>query len=140
MVPEVDDLPLVPRERFEGVQNLTERLARVVSFIEVAGHGGLGALESGHPRGPFPGIEGEVPADREQPLRQMALDPPLILSAQPEERLLDDIPRGLQVAEQPLRITDQRLLVEVQRFSHPLGFRRPAHSVPTEITDVRRIY
>jgi hypothetical protein len=30
--------------------------------------------------------------------------------------------------------------VLLQRLGHPLRFRRPAHSVPTEITDVRGIY
>jgi hypothetical protein len=29
--------------------------------------------------------------------------------------------------------------VEVQRLAHPIGFRRPAHSLLLEITDVSRI-
>lgn len=128
---EVDDFALVARQHLEDGQDSAERLARVMSFVEVAGHGNLAVLESGRPNasGFLSRIEREVPAHGEQPGRNMPLDPRRILPAQPKERLLYDITRRLQVAEKPFRIANQRPLVKLQRFGHPCGFRRPAHLV-----------
>lgn len=139
---EVYDFTLVARQHLEDFQDPAERLARVVSFVEVACHGDLAVLEARRPdaSGFLSRIEREVPAHGEQPGRDMPLDPRRILPAQPKERLLDDVPRRVQVAEEPFRIADQRPLVLLQRFDHPFGFRRPAHLVSTEITHPGLLY
>lgn len=131
---EVDHFALVARERLEDLQYPAERLARVMSFVEVAGHGDLVVVEGRrlHATGPLSRIEGEVPAHGEQPGCDMPFDPRPILPAQSQERLLDDIPRRVQVAEEPFRIADQRPLVELQRFDDPFGLWRPAHSPSTD--------
>ena len=130
---EMDDFALVARKRFDDFQNPAKRLPRVMSFVEVAGHGNRIVLEAGHlhASGLLSRIEREVPAHGEEPRRKVPLDPHRILPAQPQERLLHDIPRRVQVAEEPFRIADQRPLVELQRFDDPLGVWRPAHSAST---------
>jgi hypothetical protein len=139
---EVYDFTLIARKRLEDSQNPSERLARVMFFVEVARHGELIGLEGRHlhATGLLSRIEREVPAHGEQPRRDMTLDPHVILPAQPKERLLHDVPGRLEVAEEPFRIANQGPLVERQRFDHPFGFRRPAHSVLSEITLLRRLY
>ena len=125
---EVDDLALVARERLENLQDPPERLACVVRFVEVVDDGCLSVLEGRGPRGPLSRIERQIPAHGEQPGRQMSVNPRLILPAQPQEGLLHDVSRGLQIPEQPLRIANQWPLVPVQRVDHPFGVRCPAHS------------
>jgi len=139
---EVNDFTLVARKRLEDFQDPSERLARVVLFIEVARHGELVVLEGRylHAASFLSRIERKVPAHGKQPRRHVTLDSHLILPAKAKKRLLHDVPRRLQVAEEPFRIANQRSLVERQRFDHPFGFRRPAHSVLFEITVLRRLY
>ncbi len=71
----------------------------------------------------------------------MFADARRILTAQPKKGLLHDISRHVQIAEQPLRVANQRPFVVVQGFSHPFGVRRAAHfGLLLKITDVRRLY
>jgi len=125
--PEIDHFALVARQRIEDDENPGERLTRVVLFIEVTGGGGFDALEGAVPRGVSAGVEDQVPAHREQPRCEVVADPLRVLLAQPEECLLDYVPRRFEVAEQPVRISDQWPLVPFQRVDHPLRFWRPAH-------------
>jgi len=64
---EMNDFALVARERLDDFQDPAERLARVMSFVEVAGHGDRIVLEAGHLHagGLLPRIEREVPAHGE---------------------------------------------------------------------------
>lgn len=130
---EMDDFALVARKSFDDCQDPAERLSRVVSFVEVAGHGNRTVLEAGqlHASRLLSLVERQVPAHREQPRRHMPVDPRRILPAQPQERLLHDIPGRVEVAQEPFRIADQRLLMELQRVDDPLGLWRPAHSAST---------
>ena len=139
---EVYDFTLVARKRLEDFQDPSERLARVVLFVEVARHGGLVVLDGRHLHAPglLSRVERKVPAHGKQPRRDVTLDSHRILPAKAKKRLLHDVARRLQVAEEPFRIANQRSLVELQRFDHPFGFRRPAHSVLFEITLLRRLY
>jgi len=126
---EVDHFALVGRELLQGVVNPGECLPRVVSFVEVAGDRELLVVHGGHAGRLLPRIQRKVPAHREQPRREMAFELRRIFPAQAQKGLLHDVPRRLQVAEEPLRVADQRPLVELQRIGHPGGFRGPAHSV-----------
>ena len=98
--------------------------------VEVVHDRRLGVFERRRSGSFFARVERQVPADREQPCRQMSVHPLRVLATQPEERLLDDVPGHFRVAEQPRRIADQRPLVAIERVNHPLGVWHPAHSVP----------
>jgi len=80
---EMDDFALVARKRFDDFQNPAKRLPRVMSFVEVAGHGNRIVLEAGHlhASGLLSRIEREVPAHGEEPRRNVPLDPRRILPA-----------------------------------------------------------
>ena len=97
-------------------------------------------VERRDPGGLPAGVEGKIPADGEQPRRDVLADPLRVLPAQTEERLLHDVPRGFHVAEEPAGVTNQRPLVQLQRVDHPLGLRRPPHSSLLEITGLRLVY
>ena len=129
--PEMDDLALIPGEGDENLEHVVQRLSRVVARLEVAFDGHVRAGERRAPGRLLPRIDGEIPAHREQPRRKVVADPVGILPAQPEERLLDDIPRRLQVSKEPPRIAEQRLLVPLQRVDYPVGFWRPNHWAST---------
>ena len=127
---EVDHFALVGRELLQGGVNPGECLARVVSFVEVAGDRELLFVVDGGQASRFPPrIEREVAAYREQPWSEASFELRRFFPAQPQKGLLHDVPGRLQVAEEPLRVADQRPLVDLQRIGHPGGFRRPAHSV-----------
>lgn len=127
---EVDHFALVGRKLLQGAVNPGERLARVVPFVEVAGDRELlPVVYGGHASRLLPNIQREIPAHREQPRREASFELHAVFPAQPEKGLLHDVPGRLQVAEEPLRVADQRPFVDLQRIGHPGGFRRPAHSV-----------
>ena len=126
---EVDHFALVRRKLLHGVVNPGERLSRVVSFVEVAGDLELFVVYGCQARRLLPRIQREVPAHREQPRRETSFELRRVFPAQPQKGLLHDVPGRLQVAEEPLRVADQRPLVDLERFGHPCGFRHPAHSV-----------
>lgn len=127
---EVDDFTLIAGERLEDVEDAAECLTRVVLPVEVVHHGRFGVFERRRPGRLFACVERQVPADREQPCRQMSVHSRRVLPAQPKEGLLDDVPGHLRVAEQPFRIADQWPLVAIERVNHPLGVWHPAHSSP----------
>lgn len=127
---EVDDFTLIAGERFEDVEDAAERLTGVVLRIEVVDHRQLGMCERRRPGRLFTRVERQVPADREQPRREMSVYPRRVFPTEPKEGLLHDVPCGVRVAEQPLRVPDQRPLVAVERVNHPLGVWYPAHSGP----------
>ena len=79
----MDDFALVARERLDDVQDPAERLTRVMSFVEVAGHSDCLVLEAGHFHASslLSRIEREVPAHGEEPRRNVPLDPRRILPA-----------------------------------------------------------
>lgn len=89
---EVDHFALVGRELLQGVVNPGERLARVVSFVEVAGDRELLVVYGGHAGRLLPRIQREVPAYREQPRREMSFEPRRIFPAQAQKGLLHDVP------------------------------------------------
>ena len=89
---EVDHFALVGRELLQCVVNPGERLARVVSFVEVAGNRELLVVYGGHAGRLLPRIQREVPAHREQPWREMAFELRRILPAQAQKGLLHDVP------------------------------------------------
>ena len=127
---EVDHFALVGRQLLQAVVNPGEGLSRVVSFVEVAGDRELLVVFDGvHASRLLPRIQREVPAHREQPRREMSFKPRPVFPAQPQEGLLHDVTGRLQVAEEPLRVADQRPLVDFERVGYPGGFRHPAHSV-----------
>ena len=126
---EVHDFALVGRQRRDGVADPAGGRLRVVAFVEVGGDGELVRVDGCHANRLLPRIEREIPAHGEQPGREVAFDTFAILPAQPQERLLHDVARRLEVAQQAPRVADQRPLVTLQRLDHPIGFRRPAHSV-----------
>ncbi len=137
---EADHFALVGRQLLQGVVNPGQCLARVVPFVEVAGDRELLVLDGRHARRLLPRIQRQVPAHREQPRREMSFELRRIFPAQAQKGLLHDVPGRLQVAEEPLRVADQRPLVDLQRIGHPVAssagalcrFRRPAHSVSME--------
>ena len=136
----MDDLALIPGEGDENLEHVVQRLSRVVARLEVALDSHVRAGERRAPGRLLPCIDGEVPAHREQPRRQVVADPEGILPAQPQKGFLHDIPRQFQIADQPLRIANQRPFVAVEGFSHPFGVRRAAHvGLLLKITDVRRL-
>lgn len=138
---EVDDLALIAWKRLENIQNPSKCLPGVVQFVQVLDNGNVGEVEGCHPRRRFAGIERQIPTHREQPGREVSADPRGILPAQPQKGLLHDIPRQFQIADQPLRIANQRPFVAVEGFSHPFGVRRAAHvGLLLKITDVRGLY
>ena len=126
---EVDHFALVRRKLLHGVVNPGECLARVVSFVEVAGNRELLVIDGGQAGRLLPRIQRKVAAYREQPGREPSFELPRVFPAQPQKGLLHDVPGRLQVAQEPLGVADQRPLVDFQRFGHPGGFRHPAHSV-----------
>lgn len=73
---EVYDFALVARERLEGLQHPSERLARVMPFVEVACHRDLVMLDGRHFHATrlLSRIERQVPAHGEQPRRDVPLD------------------------------------------------------------------
>ena len=125
--PELDDLALIAGQGVDDVEHMAERLALVVPFIEVAGHGHIDVAERLAPGGPPACVERQVAADGEQPRREMLAESFRILTAQTEEGLLDHVPSRLEVAQQPLRVADQPAFVQLQCVGDPGGFRRPAH-------------
>lgn len=127
---EVDDFALIAGERFEDVEDSTKGPARVVLRVEVVDDRHLGVRQRRRPRRLLTRVERQVPADREQPRREMSVHSLRVLAAQPEEGLLHDVPCRVRVAKQPLRVPDQRPLVAVERVNHPLGVWYPAHSGP----------
>jgi len=129
--PEIHDLTLVARESLEDIEDLAQRLACVVLFVEVAGDGNLHLFEGRAAGGLSACIERQIAADREQPWRHVFPDALAVLPAQAEKRLLHDIARRVEVAEEPLRIAEQRSLVRLQCFDYPFGFRRPGHAPST---------
>ena len=126
---EVDHFALVCRKLLHGVVNPGERLARVVSFVEVAGDRELLVIYRGQASRLLSRIQRKVPAHREQPRRETSFELRRVFPAQPQKGLLHDVPGRLQVAEEPFRVADQRPLVDLQRFGYPGGVRHPAHSV-----------
>ena len=127
---EVNDFTLIAGERLENIENAAESLPGVVLAVEVVHDRHLGLFERCRTRRLLTRIERQVPADREQPCREMSVESRRILSTQPEEGLLHDVPCHLRVAEQPLCVSNQRPLVAVERVHHPFGVWHPAHSVP----------
>lgn len=132
---EVDHFALVGRQRLQHVVNSGERLPHVVPLVEVAGDGELMVVEGRHANRLLSRIQRQVAAHREEPRREMSVEPCRILPAQAKEGLLHDVAGRFQVAEEPLRVADQRPLVKPQCFGHEVGFRRPAHSVSMEDND-----
>lgn len=127
---EIDDFALIAGERLEDIEDAGERLAGVVLRVQVVDDRQFGMCERRRPGRLLTRVERQVPADREQPRRQMSVHSRWIFPAQPEEGLLHDIPGRVRVAEQPRRVPDQRPLVAVERVNHPLGVWNPAHSGP----------
>ena len=125
---EIDDLALVARQRIEDVQDLAECRLRVVLFVEICGHGDVALVERGDARRLLAGVGRKIPADREQPGGQVIAESRRVFPAEAQERFLDDIARRFQVAQEPLRIAEQRPLVQVQCCDYPVGFRCPAHA------------
>ena len=117
---QMDDLALIGRQGLNRREYLREGLARVMPGVEVVGHLDVGLVERSQPPGLFPGVEGEIASDREEPGRDPSVQPLAVFAAQPEERFLDDVAGGVQIAEQPFRITEQRLLIFGQRLDYPL--------------------
>lgn len=126
----MDDLALVGRQSLNSGEHLRESLARVMPGIEVGCHGDVCVVERRKAAGLSFGVEREIAADREQPGRDASLEAPAVLPAQPEKSLLDDIAGGIQIAEQPLHVTEQRPLILGQRLDYPL--RCWPHAVPNE--------
>ena len=132
---EVNHLALVGWQLLQGVANPGECLPRVVPFVEVAGDRKLLVFDGCHASRLLPRIQRKIPAHREQPRRKMSFEPRRIFPAQAQKGLLHDVPRRLQIAEEPFRVADQRPLVSLQRIGDPGGFRCPAHSVSMEDND-----
>ena len=133
---QVDDLALIGRQGLNRRAHLRKGLARVMLGLQVGDHLDIGLIESSQPPGLFSGVEREIARDREEPGRDPSLEPLAVFAAQPEERLLDDVAGGIQIAEQPFRVTEQRLLIFVQRLDYPLRGR--PHGVLMKITARRR--
>ena len=127
---QIDGFALIAGQRVEDFENPGERVTGVVPFVEITGDGGFDAVERRAPRGPSARVERQVPADGEQPRREVVADALRLLLAQTEERVLNHVPRRFQVAQEPVRIPNQRRFVPFQRVNHPLGLRRPAHWLP----------
>ena len=104
-------------------------------LLEVAGDRKLLVFDGCHASRLLPRIQRKIPAHREQPRRKMSFEPRRIFPAQAQKGLLHDVPRRLQIAEEPFRVADQRPLVSLQRIGNPGGFRCPAHSVSMEDND-----
>jgi hypothetical protein len=127
---QMHDLALIGREGLNRRAHLREGLARVMPGFEVGGHLDVGFVERRQAPRRLPGVEREIASDREEPGRDPSVEPLAIFAAQPEERFLDDVTSGVQIAEQPLRIAEQRLLIFGQRPDYPL--RGLPHGVPNE--------
>ena len=133
---QMNDLTLIGRQGLNRREHLREGLARVMPGLQVGGHLEVGLVERSQTPGLFSGVQREIASDREEPGRDPSLEPLAVFAAQPEERLLDDVAGGIQIAEQPFRVTEQRLLIFVQRLDYPLRGR--PHGVLMKITARRR--
>ena len=124
---EAHDLALVVGQRVEDVEDLSERLALVVPLVQIACHrrDRIRVQRCASCR-LLARVEREIPADGEEPRREMRAQPRRVFAAEPEKRLLHDITGRLEVAEQPFGVAGERPLVEVERGSHPVRFRRHA--------------
>src|SRR5262245_23997091 len=85
----------------------------------------LGLLVQGHQRTLLlPDVQRAVAAHVEQPGRQVRADPVGVLTAKTEERVLDDVPGGVEVAGDPGGETDEAALVLVHGRPDPFPPRR----------------
>jgi hypothetical protein len=117
---QMDDFALVGRQGLNRRAHLREGTARVMPGLEIGSDLNVGLFERGQSSGLFPGVEREIASDREEPGRDSSLESMAVFAAQPEERLLDDVAGGIQIAEQPFRVSEQRLLIFAQRLDYPL--------------------
>ena len=127
---EIDDFTLIAGKRLEHIEDAAKGPAGIVLLVEVVHHRHLGVFERRRARRLLARVERQVPADREQPCREMPVEPRRILPAQPKERLLHDVPCHVRVADQPRCVSDQWPFVAVERVNHPFGVRHRAHSAP----------
>ena len=138
---EVDDFALIARQCPENLEYPPQRLTSVVPFVEIVDDRDFSELEGRQARGSLSRVEGKIPAHREQPGGQVLAEARRIFPAEPQKRLLHDVPGQFQIAKQPRRITNQWPFVAVQGFSHPFRVRRAAHvGLLLKITDARRLY
>ena len=135
---QMDDFALIARQRLNRREHPREGLARVMPGLKIGCDLDVGVVEWSQTPGLFPGVEREIAADREEPGRDASVEPLAVFPAQPEERLLDNIAGGVQITEQPLCVTKQRLLILSQRVDYPLRCR--PHAVPNEDNGAARIF
>jgi len=126
--PEIDDFALVARKRVEPLEYPAQDLLRVMPLVEVVGDRDFSLFEGRVPGIDAVAVECQIPADREEPLREVPADALRVLLAEAQERLLHHILRGRQVPQEATRVSKQRPLVPVQRLDYPFGFRRLDHA------------
>jgi len=121
---QVNDFALILGKGFDEL----EYLADCLPLLEPGCDGNFRISQGCHSSLLLARIEGQVPAHREQPLREMSVDTRRIFLAQPEEGFLYDFPGVLQVRQNPPCVAEQGTLVEFQGFYDPSGFRSVAHA------------
>ena len=118
---EVDDLALVARQRLDDIENLRDRLVRVVSLVEVAGYGDVGLVERRQSPALLPQVERQIATDREQPLHGVSIDDFRWLRHEFDERILHHVARPIGVAEQPGGVAGERCLLFGKRSFQKTG-------------------
>src|SRR5205085_2941559 len=83
-------------------------------------HIGLLLAEQIHPPLLTPHVDGQVPADAEEPLAEVGIDLGPLLRAKPYERLLDDIARPLGITGEMCGIRDQLPLILPHGLADPV--------------------
>jgi hypothetical protein len=82
-------------------------------------------------------IEGQIAANRVEPLRQVSVQVRGFFPAQPEEGFLHDLAGGFQIPDNPAGVSDQGTFVKFQCLDDPSGFRRVAHAAFNRDNGVR---
>jgi hypothetical protein len=113
---QVDDFALVFRQVFDE----SEDFAGGFFLFEIRIETDFCVLKWRHASLSFPSIEGEVPANGKEPLRDVTAHFCGAFTAEAQKGLLNDFPRPFGVAKNPGGVPDQLVFVLSQGIDDPL--------------------
>ena len=88
---QVDDLPLILWQVFKQLEDLAYCFALFEAVMNGGIDTGLNLFEWSHATLLFARVEGQIAADREQPLSEVIADARRLFPAEPKERFLNDL-------------------------------------------------
>jgi hypothetical protein len=109
---------LVLRQPFQHAEDL----AGGFPLFEMGIDADFGIFEGSHAGLLFARVEGEIAANREEPLSDVTTDLHPVFAAQPQERFLHDLSGDFSVSKHPRCVSQQRGFVEIQGLDDPLRF------------------